>query len=1466
MISIYKKSLIIGLLSVIFVLSSMGSPLPPGMSVGAPAGSAESDHTHAQTLGFATLALSTPTVFKLNRDNSLTMNMTSKGTGLTFKTDCYVMPSPSNLPYVAGLRSFFEISHNAVNGTSTATIEITFQTGLPTNGYMLFLDFDANEEISIKAYNASNVLIPYNDLTFIRHNGQSATGSTITTTVFTDLGASYSGKVEDEGGTSQNDIVVSLNSSQVIKRLVYEIQMNPTASTTLTNTMGFNFVVPTTPSRVYVNLAAGGANNGTSWTDAYTSLQTGIDNAFPGDELWVAKGTYKPSSAYERTNTSRFWHFRLPSSVAVYGGFVSGQTDTAQRTNYGIGETNETILTGDLNGDDNYTVTPWTGVGENSYHVIYHPAGTCIGLTTTLNGCTIKGGYANSTGADADGGGMYLTGNTSIRFNRVNLINNYTADDGAAMYLINGGNTDSSRVYFTDLSVKSNIAVGDAAMYLTDDSETVFSYVTFQDNRCTNNGGALHFTSNAVGFLSYVSVLNNSATGASSQGGGIYASGTSTNLQLSNVTITGNSASGATNEMGGGGIAIYNATASIDNGIISDNTATIDGGGMLVSTGAIVTIANTTISNNSADDGGGIYLDNAGTTINATGLTVSNNTSADDAGGIFLSDGCSMTAANLTVSGNTATGSSAVGGGLYISGASTLTASNLTLSGNTAGDDGGGLTNIASTVIINNGTIADNRCRDDGGGVKTLTSGTTTLNNCILWGNVVGQPTASGNQTGKQIDIGSSTTLVLNNSTIPATTISTGTQSEISGSGTLTLGSGNITTDPLFRNNVTGDYRLTSGSPAADAGSDGYNATTTDVRGLSRKLLKTNASTVGTIDMGAYEFHSVTDANKSWTGAVSNLWNEAGNWSDNTAPHANDILEIPSGTPQLNVDFTTDRSVTFSGTSTFTLQPTTGFSVGTSGTLAFGGRPIILKSDATGTARIGQVLGTISGATAVTVERYLPAGRKWRFLAAPLIGSTNTSIFYHWQNNGNATWPTTATGVEIWGPLGSANPAGGNGLSVGPHPSMRSYDATWQGITNTKTTELFNATTNNGFALFLTGPYNNGSTAYIGGPGNLPNGIASTLSATGALITGTHTKSLTATTAGQYFLIANPYASPVNPASFTSEGTINRTNLDNTLHLWDAKPGGTNGLGRYVSFSIFPPSYSNGGPGTGYVDNTVQIQSGQAFFVRATAVGDASLVFRETSKGSLTNLDMMGNGDPVSIPSMRFQLWQDTVNYDGAVAFFHAKASKGFDAMDGLKLLNGSDNLGFRRDGKTLVFEHHPVLGAKDTLFLHLSQMRQQPFRLTIEAFGLLQSEGLRARLIDRFTGRETDINLGGRTEMDFTIGADSASSGDRFMVVLGGVTGGITPTPELADVSDLRIYPNPLAGAGTVKVSLAGRKATLDLRVIDALGRTVWSRSSVGTALGQVEIDMAGLAAGVYHLILTDATGGQTVSKILKQ
>ena len=48
-------------------------------------------------------------------------------------------------------------------------------------------------------------------------------------------------------------------------------------------------------STIYVKHDAGGTNNGNSWTDAYTSLQSALDNGTKGDSIWVAAGTYIPS-------------------------------------------------------------------------------------------------------------------------------------------------------------------------------------------------------------------------------------------------------------------------------------------------------------------------------------------------------------------------------------------------------------------------------------------------------------------------------------------------------------------------------------------------------------------------------------------------------------------------------------------------------------------------------------------------------------------------------------------------------------------------------------------------------------------------------------------------------------------------------------------------------------------------------------------------------------------------------------------------------------------------------------------------------------------------------------------------------------------------------------------------------------------------------------------------------------------
>jgi len=162
---------------------------------------------------------------------------------------------------------------------------------------------------------------------------------------------------------------------------------------------------------IYVDILASGNNDGSRWTDAYTSLQSALDETSSGNQVWVAKGTYKPSSAYDLTNTSRFYHFRMIEGVEIYGGFSGTENSKSQRKNFGLGDENETLLSGDLNGDD---VVSGSGItlelanySENCYHVIYNP--DPLTSSSILNGFTIKGGNANASGVNPHdrGSGIY---------------------------------------------------------------------------------------------------------------------------------------------------------------------------------------------------------------------------------------------------------------------------------------------------------------------------------------------------------------------------------------------------------------------------------------------------------------------------------------------------------------------------------------------------------------------------------------------------------------------------------------------------------------------------------------------------------------------------------------------------------------------------------------------------------------------------------------------------------------------------------------------------------------------------------------------------------------------------------------------------------------------------------------------------------------------------------------------------
>ena len=76
---------------------------------------------------------------------------------------------------------------------------------------------------------------------------------------------------------------------------------------------------------VFVHSGATGANDGSSWANAFTDLQSAI--AAPGaTEIGVAAGAYKPGAPGDTAAS-----FTLRSGLALYGGFAGFESARAQR-------------------------------------------------------------------------------------------------------------------------------------------------------------------------------------------------------------------------------------------------------------------------------------------------------------------------------------------------------------------------------------------------------------------------------------------------------------------------------------------------------------------------------------------------------------------------------------------------------------------------------------------------------------------------------------------------------------------------------------------------------------------------------------------------------------------------------------------------------------------------------------------------------------------------------------------------------------------------------------------------------------------------------------------------------------------------------------------------------------------------------------------------------------------------------
>ncbi len=221
--------------------------------------------------------------------------------------------------------------------------------------------------------------------------------------------------------------------------------------------------------QIRVNLNATGANDGSSWADAFTDLQSALAVATGGSEIWVAAGTYHPTPSTERAAT-----FQLVTGVAIYGGFEGTEVTLGERDL----SANTVILSGDIGVPDDSS--------DNSYHVV-----TSSGTESSaiLDGFTVRGGNADGSSPHNFGGGIFNEdGRPTLR--NLFLLEN-SATYGAAIINVTDADVDIRNIVCIN-----NTAVYGGAMYNGYGSDALLTNVTIVGNAASFGGGLINVSSN----------------------------------------------------------------------------------------------------------------------------------------------------------------------------------------------------------------------------------------------------------------------------------------------------------------------------------------------------------------------------------------------------------------------------------------------------------------------------------------------------------------------------------------------------------------------------------------------------------------------------------------------------------------------------------------------------------------------------------------------------------------------------------------------------------------------------------------------------------------------------------------------------------------------------------------------------------------------------------------------------------